>query len=141
MLVKKVVGFTLIELMIVIVILGILAATAISHFFDQTSNARLASLNALVASINNASAVVQAQYQVQAISTATSVDVNGVSVDVAAGTGFPTVVGIKNVISAMSGFTYNDANGQFDFSPIAVSNCFVTYSPSAGYATATTSGC
>ncbi|MDP2366720.1 MAG: prepilin-type N-terminal cleavage/methylation domain-containing protein [Rhodoferax sp.] len=50
-------GFTLIELVMVIVILGILAAVAIPKFVDLKSDAQTAALLGVVGGINSASAV------------------------------------------------------------------------------------
>jgi MSHA pilin protein MshA len=44
---KKQQGFTLIELVIVIVILGILAATAAPKFIDLSTDARIATLKGM----------------------------------------------------------------------------------------------
>lgn len=55
---KKVSGFTLIELVVVIVILGILSATALPKFINLQGDARQAVMNGLKASLQGASNLV-----------------------------------------------------------------------------------
>lgn len=59
-------GFTLIELVMVIVILGILAAVAVPKFIDLEGEARQASVNGIAGSLGSAAAVNYAARSVSA---------------------------------------------------------------------------
>ncbi|GAA5171154.1 type II secretion system protein [Viridibacterium curvum] len=60
--IKKQSGFTLIELVVVMVILGILAAVALPKFVDMSSQARIAKMQGAVGSVNSAITLIHAKW-------------------------------------------------------------------------------
>lgn len=142
-------GFTLIELVIVIVILGILAAAALPRFSDLTGNARTAAVNGIAGALRASAAITHATQLAKGYSQGQSVVLEGVSITMS--NGYPiasaTPVGTGSVVSALtdySGFTLNGSATAVTFS--ARDNCVAEYvaatnSVTAATVSVTTTGC
>ena len=143
-------GFTLIELVVVITILGILAAFAVPRFASLEGQARLAATQALAGSVRSGASLAHALWLAQGDPASTSVTMEGTAITMV--NGYPNVATIDDTLVEFTGFAFTTPGGTAVFtktrrrraprSPTASS----TYTPAAARtgrrrSSSTTGGC
>ncbi|GJA05779.1 prepilin-type N-terminal cleavage/methylation domain-containing protein [Aeromonas caviae] len=124
---KKQSGFTLIELVIVIIILGILAVTAAPKFLNLQDDARLAAANGVKASLQSSSQLVYSKAAIQGIeSSSGAVSVAGTTVDTSFGYPVNADAGKTVALDGWSG-AMSGTIATFKPSNEPNSKCAVTY--------------
>jgi MSHA pilin protein MshA len=138
-------GFTLIELVVVIVILGILAAVAVPKFVNLQGDARTASMRGVDGSVSAASALIHAKWLA---TNTTPVPIEGGATVTVSAAGYPTSdaagIGAAMQLDANAydvAYTATTATYTIhNFTPTS-GVCNVVYTASTGIAAATVTGC
>ncbi len=131
-------GFTLIELVVVITILGILAAFAVPRFISLETQARAATINSLAGSVKSAASL--ARGMAMATSSTVSVPMEGNTVTLSNSYPDSGATGIAYALSTISSsdFTFTPGSpvttGSAKWTKVGATtpaNCSVTYAPAA----------
>lgn len=102
-------GFTLIELVVVIVILGILAVTAAPRFLNLQGDARHSALTGLEGAMKGAAGIVYGKAAIQGLESQASDSVSAAGKKVSTVYGYPAATE-AGIVAALTGF---EANGDW----------------------------
>ncbi len=119
-------GFTLIELVVVITILGILAAFAIPRFASLETEARIAAIQGLAGSVRSSAALAHSLSLTQNNPPTVNVEGNVINMS----NGYPVAPDIDDTLADFTGYAFAEAGGTGTFtrpgSPTPA-NCSVAY--------------
>lgn len=125
-------GFTLIELVIVITILAILAAFALPRFAALQTEARMAKMNGVLASIKAGAAMAHSIQVAQGLAPNSAVTMEGAAGNIAMARGYPTTA--LTSIGRAAGLVDDLGAVIPGYLPVATSATVFTVTPDANHA-------
>ncbi|ALO36065.1 hypothetical protein CMT41_16020 [Colwellia sp. MT41] len=124
-------GFTLIELVVVIVILGILAVTAVPKFIDLTGDAKASTIEAVKGSLNSAADMAHAKALVAGKTTG-DISIAGKTITLVHG--YPDAASINSLMDIDGDFTYITSGSGTTYShskATSAAGCVASYDDAA----------
>lgn len=119
-------GITMVELAVIIVILGLLAAFALPRYIGLERQARIAAVDGMAGSVRSAANMAHGLWLAQG--NPGNITVNGTSITIAFG--YPDAAGLARLVNDTSGFDITVAAAKATFTPEGAAmpaGCSVVY--------------